>query len=132
MYFAHVHSHLNYGLSVWGSMLKNAQLEDLRKVQTDCIALIIKSRLSKTRLDSLMNSMNILSIDQMLQLSLCKLGFSITHKLLPRSFLQNIRCRWGKKDTQISNQTQENTQHTKTPKHHLQQELHLSSYKKIQ
>ena len=40
MYFGHIHSHLNYGLTVWGIMLSASQLSDLWKAQDECINIV--------------------------------------------------------------------------------------------
>ena len=37
VYFVHIHSHLVYGLKVWGSMLSAAQTENLFKQQKQCM-----------------------------------------------------------------------------------------------
>ena len=40
VYFAHIHSHLVYGLKVWGSMLSVAQTENLFKQQKQCMRIL--------------------------------------------------------------------------------------------
>ena len=40
VYFAHIHSHLVYGLKVWGSMLSVAQTENLFKQQKQCMCIL--------------------------------------------------------------------------------------------
>ena len=40
VYFGHIHSHLNYGLTVWGSMLSASQLLNLQKAQVGCINIV--------------------------------------------------------------------------------------------
>lgn len=97
VYLAHVHSHLNYGILVWGSMLSNGQLGELRKVQNNCISLIAKSKSMIAAINALMRSMNILSINQMVQFSLRKLGYKITHKLLPAPILNIFNADGGMK-----------------------------------
>ena len=87
IYFAHIHSHLNYGLSIWGSMLSSSSLKELSKLQTHCIELIAPRR--STDVWTTMHQLNILPLNNMIQFNLCKLGQQMTHKLLPQP-LQNI------------------------------------------
>ena len=37
VYYAHIHSHLSYAISVWGSMLSLKQIQKLQKVQNTCL-----------------------------------------------------------------------------------------------
>ena len=37
IYFARIHAHITYAVTVWGSMVSKAQLNDLRKIQNQCI-----------------------------------------------------------------------------------------------
>ena len=43
VYFMHIHSHLNYGLLAWGSMISNTQMKELCNVQLHCAELIMKA-----------------------------------------------------------------------------------------
>ena len=40
VYFGHIHSHLVYGIPVWGSMVSESQLSGIRKIQDQCICFI--------------------------------------------------------------------------------------------
>ena len=42
IYYAHVYSHLIYGLSVWGSMTSNKNKNNIYKLQTDCVKVFAK------------------------------------------------------------------------------------------
>ena len=46
IYYAHIHSHLNYAILVWGSMLSKNKLDRLFKVQKECMRSI--SNVGKT------------------------------------------------------------------------------------
>ena len=46
IYFAHIHSHMVYCLSIWGSMLSNTQIAKLQAVQDICINLIDRRKTS--------------------------------------------------------------------------------------
>ena len=37
IYYAHIHSHITYALTAWGSMVSKAEFNDLRKIQNQCI-----------------------------------------------------------------------------------------------
>ena len=95
IYFAHFHSHLNYGILTWGSMLSMTQLKELQKIQQQCIQFISKSKDHNS--NELMRSLHIMSIDKMLKLSLCKLGYKITHELLPSPLLKIFNSYGGRK-----------------------------------
>ena len=46
IHYAHIHSHLNYAILVWGSMLSKNKLDKLFKVQKECMRFI--SNVGKT------------------------------------------------------------------------------------
>ena len=96
IYFAHIHSHLNYGLSIWGSRLSGSSLKELSKLQIHCIEMIAPPRSTDTLIT--MRQLNILPLNNMIQFNLCKLGQQMTHKLLPQP-LQNILNADGGKKT---------------------------------
>ena len=76
VYFAHIHSHLNYGLLVWGSMISNSHLKELSKLQSQCVELIMHTK--STDIFNSMRLLNILPFNRRIQLSLCKLGHHMT------------------------------------------------------
>ena len=46
IYYAHIHSHLNYRLIVWGSMLNKTSQNDLECLQKACIQLVNRTKKS--------------------------------------------------------------------------------------
>ena len=96
IYFAHIHSHLNYGLSVWGSMVSSSLLKELSKLLSQCVEMIVRTK--SMDITNAMRQMNILPLNRMIQFNLCKLGHQMTHKLLPQP-LQNILNADGGKKT---------------------------------
>ena len=42
VYFGHIHSHLSYNLSVWGSMLSKSQVSEISQLQQKCIHHMIR------------------------------------------------------------------------------------------
>ena len=91
IYFGHIHSHLNYGLTVWGSMLTTSHLTDLWKIQKDCVNIVRGSS------NTVLKSLRILSIDQMICNNLCKMGHRISHGYLPGPLLDIFNSYGGKK-----------------------------------
>ena len=94
IYFAHIHSHLNYGLLVWGSMITSAQLKELSKVQEDCINIILKGSTEETT-----STIGVLSLEKMIQFNLCQLGYKLSHRLLPTPLHKIFDASGGKKNT---------------------------------
>ena len=95
IYFAHTHSHLRYGLSVWGSMISSSHQNELTKLQQKCVDLIMQNPSASN--SNLMKLLNILPLNKMTQLSLCKLGHLMTHKLLPQPLQDILNTNGGKK-----------------------------------
>ena len=92
IYFAHIHSHLNYWLLVWGSMITSTQHKELRKVQEECINLISKGSTGETA-----NTIGILSLEKMIQFNLCQLGYKLSHSMLPVPLHKIFDASGGKK-----------------------------------
>ena len=42
VYYAHIYSHIMYGLSVWGTMISKTQQKRLYNLQSTCIRIIAK------------------------------------------------------------------------------------------
>ena len=95
IYFAHIHSHLNYDLTIWGSMLLSSSLKELSKLQTRCIELIAPKK--SMDIWTTMRQLNILPLKSMIQFNLCKLGQQMTHKLLPEPLQDILNVDGGKK-----------------------------------
>ena len=43
IYYAHIYSHMTYGLSIWGSMTSKRNMDDIYKIQTNCVKFITKN-----------------------------------------------------------------------------------------
>ena len=86
IYYAHIHSHLNYVILVWGNMLLNNKLDQLFKVQKECIRSILN--VGKTaHTNPIFKRLKILKLTQMIDIELYKLGFKIYKELLPAPIL---------------------------------------------
>ena len=95
VYFVHIHSHLNYGILAWGSMLSTTQLKELQKIQQHWVQLV--SKLNDKNINRQMRTLHIMSVDNMIRLSLCKLGYKITHEVLPTPLLKIFNSHRGRK-----------------------------------
>ena len=83
IYHAHIQSHINYRLVLWGGMINNEMLNRLQRIQTKCLKYINK-RISQP------HELKLLSVKQLVQLEHAKLGYRLQNKLLPRKIIQII------------------------------------------
>ena len=83
IHHAHIQSHINYGLVMWGGMINNEMLNRLQRIQTKCLKYINK-RISQP------HELKLLSVKQLVQLEHAKLGYRLQNKLLPRKIIQII------------------------------------------
>ena len=44
LYYAHIYSHISYGIKVWGSMLSSSSLQEIFKAQNVCLCTINKAK----------------------------------------------------------------------------------------
>ena len=88
VYFGHIHSHLTYRITVWGSMLSSMKFKELQKIQNQCIRIVAKDTTSS--ISELHRLLQIISIDGMIKQSLCKLGHKITFEKLASADFRHI------------------------------------------
>ena len=70
IYHAHIYSHLKYGISIWGHMLRKGQLAKLEKLQREAVRLVI----NKAHVNALtMKSERILPVSDIITLECSKL-----------------------------------------------------------
>ena len=81
LYFGQVHSHLVYGIGVWGPMLSAKLRNDLINVQNKCVKLL---NMTSSK-ENVYKSMRILNLSALIELEQCKIGYKICHTLLPAS-----------------------------------------------
>ena len=96
IYYAHIHSHFSYALTAWGSMVSKTELNDLRKIQNQCIH-IINKKSATSDITGQYEKLKILRIDQLVKLQLCKLGHMISHDQLSIPIHQMFEPKGGKK-----------------------------------
>ena len=80
VYYAQIHSHISYGLGMWGCHLSQAKMEKLQKIQNECIEMIGRGRSPTEH--------NILTISQQIQLELCKIWHKKQLKILPKKLME--------------------------------------------
>ena len=87
IYYAHIYSHMSYCISIWGSMISSELLYKLHTQQNQCIHML-DTRLSLT---DLCRKYKIMSIDDVIDLELCKLGFKLNNDMLPVNLLASLK-----------------------------------------
>ena len=79
IYYAHIHSHITYGLNIWGGLITKEILNKIQKVQNYCLAMI--DPLQTTKITA--KQEKILNISSLIRLEHLKLGYRMIHKSLP-------------------------------------------------
>ena len=82
IYYGHIHSHILYGISVWGSMDMQSMINEIFKIQKQCVRMMRPTRqLQET--STMFQDLHITTVQDMIQIAMCKLGHSISHKHFP-------------------------------------------------
>ena len=79
VYFAHVYSHICYGLVIWGNMLNQTSLNKIQKCMDNCLQLITHNPASIQNY----KATKLLNLAQLLKLENAKLGYKLHNNLLP-------------------------------------------------
>ena len=79
IYYAHIHSHITYGLNVWGSMVTKEVLNKIQKFQNYCVSMIQPNQNIRTTA----KKEKILNISSLIRLEHLKLGYRMLNKSLP-------------------------------------------------
>ena len=96
IYYAHIYSHLSYGILAWGSMEKKSDITSLFVIQKQCIRLVHNCRITAD-CTPLFKQSKMLSLHNIINVELAKLGYSINRKLLPKPILDIYDKNGGKK-----------------------------------
>ena len=94
VYYAHVYSHLTYGIKVWGSMIFSPQINSLYKQQKQCLQILGKLKGSENT-DSTFRNMKILKFPDMIQLEMYKLGQQLKLKQLADPIIREFNAYGG-------------------------------------
>ena len=79
VYYAHIYSHITYGILVWGNMIDTATKNKVQKCMDTCFNLI--THLPPTPLNYKKEKM--LRLEDLILLENTKLSFKLQHNLLP-------------------------------------------------
>ena len=94
LYYAHINSHLMYGLELWGSMCTRTEFNRLYKVQKKCIRIMTSSNYN-AHTDPLFKAEKILPLQKLVDLSLVlfvkKLQLNVIPKTIKNFFVFNDR-----------------------------------------
>ena len=82
IYCAHIQSHIQYGLIVWGPLCNKYILDKIRKLQNSNALLINKTKS--------LRKLQLLTIDQLILLELCKLGRRFLDNSLPQPISESM------------------------------------------
>ena len=83
--YAHIYSHLTYGILVWGNMMKQTTLNRIQKIMNTCLKLIT----GKTPTPEQFRKEKMLRLHELIQLENKKLGYQLANKQLPEN-LNNL------------------------------------------
>ena len=86
VYYAHIYSHIMYGLSVWGTMISKTQQKRLYKLQSACIWIIAKKTKS-FEAEALYKSLDVIRFPDPIKQEQYKLGYKVSRKILPEPLI---------------------------------------------
>ena len=87
LYYAQFYSHMSYGISIWGCMIKKEQLNKIGNLQKKAISLINLN----SSVDNIMSEEKILSIDEIIKLELLKIGHQLSVGTLPINLSRDLK-----------------------------------------
>ena len=86
IYHAHIQSHIDYGLILWGSMSRQDNLLCVQSVQNKCIEIISRSKSTECNYENL----KILKIKELIKMQEIKVGYRLINKMLPNKISQQL------------------------------------------
>ena len=105
IYYAHIQSHICYGLSIWGNLTDNFTKSKIQKCMDTCFKLITHTT------PNMKNYKNekMLTLNQLIELENIKLGYKLHHNTLPVRLSNQIKT--DSKNTALSKKHRYNTRH---------------------
>ena len=79
LYYAQIHSHLQYGIVSWGNMISATEISKLQKIQNKCVSTLSPNKTP----NEIFKKFNILKIQDLVFLSNCKLVYKLLNDTLP-------------------------------------------------
>ena len=105
VYFAHIQSHLQYGILLWGKSITFQEINRLTKIQTSCLRYIDPNSDFKGN--------KILKVESLIELENSKFGYKLIHGLLPKKI--KTACMFDHNKTNLNKIHGYNTRHKKIP-----------------
>ena len=105
VYFAHIQSHLQYGILLWGNSLTLQEINRLTKIQVNCLKYIDPNSDFKEN--------KILKVESLIELENSKFGYKLTHGLLPKKI--ETACMFDQNKTNLNKTHGYHTRHKKIP-----------------
>ena len=101
IYYGHIHSHILYGISVWGSMISQSKINEIFKIQKQCVCILDHCNQGYDMMERF-RDLHIIPINDMIQVAMCKLGHNISHKHIPTPIIQLFDKFGGRKQHHYS------------------------------
>ena len=87
IYHAHIQSHIDYGLVLWGSMTRHNNLLCVKSVQNKCVEIISGNKSTELNYENL----KILNIKELIKMQEIKVGYRLINKMLPNKISQQLQ-----------------------------------------
>ena len=87
IYHAHIQSHIDYGLILWGSMTRQNNLLRVQSVQNKCVEIISGNKSTELNYENL----KILKIKELIKMQEIKIGYRLINKILPNKISQQLQ-----------------------------------------
>ena len=92
LYYGQIHSHLCYGIGVWGPMLTVGQLTQLYTIQRKCVKLIDNTKC----VSDVFKKLRMLTVKDLTELEQSKLGYKLCKGMLPDVLTRLMLCDFNK------------------------------------
>ena len=101
-YYSHFYSYIQYGISIWGSMLKKSDLKQLSIAQRKFIRCIVNAKYN-AHTDPIYKELKLLKIESIIKLEQVKLFYKINNRSCPSEILKEFKFNYGKSTRNKSN-----------------------------